>query len=203
MRVVVIGSTGHIGTYLVPRLIAAGHEVIAVSRSRREPYAQHGAWKFATRLQIDRAEQEDRGTFGESIRALRADVVIDLICFTPESALQLVESLRSQIQHFLHCGTIWVHGPSVQVADDRGYTAQAIRRLRYKKGRNRRVSAAGSPSRRIPSHAVTSRAHRRTWMGTVESCRPFQSRGFRAPGSRRRSDSAKPRARNGAPRSCR
>ena len=29
MRVVVIGSTGHIGTYLVPRLIAAGHEVIA------------------------------------------------------------------------------------------------------------------------------------------------------------------------------
>jgi len=115
MRVVVIGSTGHIGTYLVPRLIAAGHEVIAVSRSRREPYTQHGAWKFVTRLQIDRAEQEDRGTFGESIRALRADVVIDLICFTPESALQLVESLRSQIQHFLHCGTIWVHGPSVQV----------------------------------------------------------------------------------------
>src|ERR1700737_3112688 len=112
MRVVVIGSTGHIGTYLVPRLVAAGHEVIAVSRSRREPYAQHGAWKFVTRLQIDRAEEEDRGTFGESIRALRADVVIDLICFAPESALQLVESLRSQINPFLLCGTFGALAPT-------------------------------------------------------------------------------------------
>jgi nucleoside-diphosphate-sugar epimerase len=46
---------------------------------------------------------------------LRPDVVIDLICFTLESTQHLVESLRSQTQHFLHCGTIWVHGPSVQV----------------------------------------------------------------------------------------
>jgi nucleoside-diphosphate-sugar epimerase len=115
MRVVIIGSTGHIGTYLVPRLIAAGHEVVAVSRSRREPYTQSGAWEFVTRLQLDRAEEEARGTFGQRVRALEPDVVIDLICFTPESARHLVESLRGQIQHFLHCGTIWVHGPSVQV----------------------------------------------------------------------------------------
>ena len=27
MRVAVIGATGHIGGYLVPRLVAAGHEV--------------------------------------------------------------------------------------------------------------------------------------------------------------------------------
>lgn len=33
-RVVVIGATGHIGTYLVPRLVDRGHEVIAVSRAR-------------------------------------------------------------------------------------------------------------------------------------------------------------------------
>jgi uncharacterized protein YbjT (DUF2867 family) len=31
-RVVVIGATGHIGPYLVPRLVDRGHEVIAVSR---------------------------------------------------------------------------------------------------------------------------------------------------------------------------
>src|SRR6476469_5894815 len=99
MIVVVIGSTGHIGTYLVPRLIAAGHEVIAVSRRKREPYTQSGVWAFVTHLQLDRAEEESRGTFGERIRALAPDVVIDLICFTPESAQHLVESLRGQIQH--------------------------------------------------------------------------------------------------------
>ena len=34
-RVVVIGATGHIGTYLVPRLVDGGHQVIAVSRGTR------------------------------------------------------------------------------------------------------------------------------------------------------------------------
>jgi nucleoside-diphosphate-sugar epimerase len=29
MRIVVIGGTGHVGTYLVPRLVMAGHEVLA------------------------------------------------------------------------------------------------------------------------------------------------------------------------------
>ena len=38
-----------------------------------------------------------------------------MICFTLDSARHLVEALRGQVQHFLHCGTIWVHGPSVQV----------------------------------------------------------------------------------------
>ena len=37
-RVVVIGATGHVGTYLVPRLVRAGHEVVALSRGEREPY---------------------------------------------------------------------------------------------------------------------------------------------------------------------
>ncbi|HIQ05374.1 MAG TPA: NAD(P)-dependent oxidoreductase [Anaerolineae bacterium] len=32
MRVVIIGGTGHVGTYLVPRLVEAGHEVISLSR---------------------------------------------------------------------------------------------------------------------------------------------------------------------------
>ena len=32
MKVVVVGATGHIGSYLVPRLVAAGHEVVAISR---------------------------------------------------------------------------------------------------------------------------------------------------------------------------
>jgi uncharacterized protein YbjT (DUF2867 family) len=38
MRVVVIGGTGHTGTYLIPRLIEAGHEVALISRNRRPHY---------------------------------------------------------------------------------------------------------------------------------------------------------------------
>jgi nucleoside-diphosphate-sugar epimerase len=115
MRVVVIGGSGHIGTYLVPRLVAAGHEVISVSRGEREPYRSHAAWRSVQRTKIDRDKDERSGTFGRQIADLAPDVVIDLICFTPESAKHLVEALRGKIQHFLHCGTIWVHGPSVVV----------------------------------------------------------------------------------------
>jgi nucleoside-diphosphate-sugar epimerase len=32
-----------------------------------------------------------------------------------ESAQQLVEAVRGQVAHFLHCGTIWVHGPGIEV----------------------------------------------------------------------------------------
>ncbi|HZP83080.1 MAG TPA: hypothetical protein VFB21_15675 [Chthonomonadaceae bacterium] len=38
MRVVIIGGSGHVGTYLVPRLVEAGQGVINLSRGQREPY---------------------------------------------------------------------------------------------------------------------------------------------------------------------
>ncbi len=115
MRVVIIGGSGHIGTYLVPRLVAAGHEVVAVSRGLRDPYQAQAAWTAVEQRTIDRAEAEAVGTFGAQIRELRPEVVIDLICYTLDSARQLVNALRGNVQHFLHCGTIWVHGPSAVV----------------------------------------------------------------------------------------
>ena len=115
MRAVVIGGSGHIGTYLVPRLVEAGYEVVSISRGEREPYRPHPAWEKVEHIQADREVEEKDGTFGERVRGLDPDVVIDLICFTPESARQIVEALRGRVAHFLHCGTIWVHGPSEQV----------------------------------------------------------------------------------------
>ena len=115
MRVVIIGGRGHVGTYLVPRLVEAGHEVINVSRGQREPYQPHAAWKAVQQVVADRTAEESSGLFGQRIRDLQPDAVIDMICFTLDSARHLVEALRGQIQSFLHCGTIWVHGPSVVV----------------------------------------------------------------------------------------
>lgn len=115
MRVVIIGGTGHVGTYLVPRLVEAGHEAISVSRSQREPYQPNGAWSHVETVEIDRAKAEEQGLFGAQIADLQPDVVIDMICFTPDSARLLVNALRGKVQHFLHCGTVWVHGPSVVV----------------------------------------------------------------------------------------
>ena len=118
MNVVIIGGTGHIGTYLVPRLIEAGREVICVSRRNREPYQAHAAWKSVGQVVIDREEADKQNAFGGQIRDLAPDVVIDLICFTQESAQSLVEALQGRVQHYLHCGTIWIHGHSEQVPTD-------------------------------------------------------------------------------------
>jgi nucleoside-diphosphate-sugar epimerase len=115
MRVIVIGGSGHIGSYLIPRLVADEHEVVCLTRGQRGPYFPHPAWNKVSMLNVDREKEDAEGQFGARIRELKADIVIDLVCFREESARQMVEALRGQIQLFLHCGTIWVHGPSAQV----------------------------------------------------------------------------------------
>jgi nucleoside-diphosphate-sugar epimerase len=115
MRTVIIGGTGHIGSFLTPRLVEAGHTVICVSRGLKQPYQAHRAWKAVTQLGLDRIAEESAGAFGERIANLDADIIIDLTCYTLDSAKQLVQSLRGRIEHLLHCGTIWVHGPSIEV----------------------------------------------------------------------------------------
>jgi nucleoside-diphosphate-sugar epimerase len=112
MRVVIIGGTGHVGTFLVPRLVEAGHKVICISRQLSNPYLTNQSWDSVEHIIIDRVKSEDENTFGQQIKNLNPEVVIDMICFTQESAQHLVESLSGSIRHFLHCGTTWVHGHS-------------------------------------------------------------------------------------------
>ena len=115
MRIIVIGATGHIGTSLIPRLVTAGHEVVAASRGMREPYQPHPAWAEVERVQIDRSTEEAAGTFGDRVAALRPDIVVDLICFALDSAQHLVQALQKRDALLLHCGTMWVHGHSTIV----------------------------------------------------------------------------------------
>ncbi len=114
-RVVVIGATGHIGSYLVPRLARDGHEVVAMSRGIRGPYLDSPGWDSVTTITVDRDAADAEGSFGAQVAALRPDVVIDLICFTAASAQQLVDALRPSRPLLVHCGTIWVHGPALRV----------------------------------------------------------------------------------------
>jgi nucleoside-diphosphate-sugar epimerase len=66
-------------------------------------------------LTADRSAEEEAGSFGRLALSAKPDAVVDLTCYTLESAQHLAEALRGQIGHFLHCGTIWVHGASTEV----------------------------------------------------------------------------------------
>ena len=115
VRVIVIGGTGHIGTFLIPRLVNTGHDVIVASRGQRKAYLPHPAWNAVQWLEIDRRAEDAAGIFGSRIAALETDAVVDLICFTPDSAQQLVDALGPNRTLLLHCGTIWVHGRATTV----------------------------------------------------------------------------------------
>jgi nucleoside-diphosphate-sugar epimerase len=120
-RVVVIGATGHVGTYLAPRLVRAGHEVIALSRGEREPYSPAPEWRAVERVTLDRRAPD----FLDRVAAFRADAVVDMICFTAAEASALLDALRPTRPLLVHCGTIWVHGPAarVPVTEDEPRTA--------------------------------------------------------------------------------
>ncbi len=112
LRVVVIGGSGHIGTFLIPRLVRAGHEVINISRGGGTGYATGPEWQQVRQVIADRRQQDSDGTFGATVLSLEPDVVVDLVCFTQESAQALVDALRGNVAHLIHCGSIWRYGPS-------------------------------------------------------------------------------------------
>ena len=109
-RIVVIGGSGHVGSYLIPRLVERGHAVLNVSRGRARPYRPHAAWSVVENIIIDRAAEEANGRFGHMIVDLEPEIVVDMISFELASTQQLVEALRDRIEHFLFCSTIWVYG---------------------------------------------------------------------------------------------
>ena len=115
-RVVIIGGSGHVGTYLVPRLVEAGFDVVNVARGATASRISRMAPGNRSRRSSSTVTPRRRPA-GSARRScdLKPDIVIDMICFKLDSARHLVEALRGRVEHFLHCGTIWVHGPSVTV----------------------------------------------------------------------------------------
>jgi nucleoside-diphosphate-sugar epimerase len=94
-RIVVIGGSGHVGSYLVPTLVERGHEVVNVSRGAAKPYRPHFAWNEIENVSLDRAAEEQSGQFGKKIVQLRPDVVVDMIAF--EFRCQFRERFRRNV----------------------------------------------------------------------------------------------------------
>ena len=114
-RIVIIGGSGHVGTYLVPAMVERGHDVVNVSRGLAAPYRPHDAWHEIEQVTLDRAVEEKNGQFGTKIAALEPDIVVDMLSFHLSSTLQLVEALRGKVEHYLCCSSTWVYGRLVRV----------------------------------------------------------------------------------------
>ena len=127
MKILVVGGTGHIGSYLVPRLALAGHEVQVVARNPEPQYSDPRlAWPSVEWIVADRRAEEASGAWRARMAGLEADAVIDLICFTPEQNRTMVEAFEGRIGHFLHCGTLWSYGPSARTPYREHYPRRPI-----------------------------------------------------------------------------
>lgn len=109
-RIIVIGGSGHVGSYLLPRLVQLGHEVVNVSRGAAKPYRSHHAWNKVRNVALDRAAEEKSGTFGSKVADLGGDIVVDMISFDLASTQHVAEALRGKVGHYIFCSTIWVYG---------------------------------------------------------------------------------------------
>lgn len=116
MKILITGATGHIGSYLVPRLIRAGHDVIAVARTPQPkyPFAQ-AEWDKVQWAVADCRAEEPTGQWAQRLAAFECDVVIDLISYNIQQVEMFVNAFGGRIKHFLHCGSIWAYGPANRV----------------------------------------------------------------------------------------
>ena len=199
-RAVVIGGSGHVGTYLVPRLVEAGFEVVNVSRGERKPYTPHAAWKEVRTVVADRDGGGKGGTFGQRIRELKPDIVVDMICFTLDSARHLVEALRRArpaLPPRRHDLGAWAERRG---ADDRDGAAPAVRRIRRRQGGDRGLSPRRGAAERLSGDDRPSRPHCRPRLGAAQPGRPLQPAGLHHARPRRGAGAAEFRPRDRPPR---
>ena len=106
MKVLLIGGTGLISTGIVKHLLARGADITIFNRGQRAV----GKPERVTTLQGDRNDEPTfLGTFVETTW----DVVIDMICFTPEQAEADVRIFANKCRHFIFCSTVCTYGTKV------------------------------------------------------------------------------------------
>ena len=115
MKVIVIGASGHIGTYLVPQLVKEGFDVVAITRGKSQTYVSDSAWNYVTSVTLDR-NQED---FADEVAKLNGDVVVDLINFDISETKKMVAALKeTRMSHYLFCSSVWAHGRAEFLLED-------------------------------------------------------------------------------------
>jgi nucleoside-diphosphate-sugar epimerase len=105
MKVLIIGGTGLISTGIVKALKARGAAVTVFNRGRTDDRL---GGEEVRRLHGDRGDfPAFEGTMATSGPW---DVVIDMICFTPEQAESDLRAFAGRCGHFIFCSTVCTYG---------------------------------------------------------------------------------------------
>ena len=101
MKILVTGGTGHMGTFLVPKLVAKGHDVYVGTRGTTKPRNEE-LFKGATFITCDVSDKE-------SVLGLK-EYGFDTIVDFPGAAYRIWELLGDDVSHIVACGSLWMYG---------------------------------------------------------------------------------------------
>lgn len=99
MKIFVVGGTGHVGSFLVPKLLANSHEVYIGSRGVKELQDTAQGAKF---IPFDTYSEESI----LSIKKENFDVIVDF----PGNVKRIWDLLSDSVSHIVACGSLWMLG---------------------------------------------------------------------------------------------
>jgi nucleoside-diphosphate-sugar epimerase len=104
MKVLLVGGTGLISTGIALHLRARGAELVLYNRGQRG-----GAGD--TRVIV--GDRNEPAQFEERLKGERFDVVIDMICFTPQQAEASVRAFAGRTSQLIFCSTVCTYGVEI------------------------------------------------------------------------------------------
>jgi nucleoside-diphosphate-sugar epimerase len=98
MNVLVLGGSRNLGTFLVPRLVQAGHRVSVLNRGVTPDELPSGIERL-------RADRTDPAQLESALRGRTFDAVVDLTLYNGPEAQAIVEQLTGRVGHYIFIST--------------------------------------------------------------------------------------------------
>jgi nucleoside-diphosphate-sugar epimerase len=105
-RVLVVGGTGLISTGIVKALLGRGASVTVYNRGRTKGPLPAG-------VDVITGDRSDRAAFERAFERARFDVVIDMICFTPDDARSTIRAFGGRCEQLELCSTVCTYGAKI------------------------------------------------------------------------------------------
>ena len=131
MKVLVIGASGHVGSYLVNALVKDNHEVYAVMRGNRTPYEYDEAiWSKVHKVIMDRETLYESDIFDK----VMPEAVFDLIAYDVEGVKKILSKIKNDA-YYLQIGSIWTYLNKEYVPVDENHPKNADTTYGIEKGK--------------------------------------------------------------------
>ncbi len=101
MKILVIGGTGHVGSFLVPQLVKNGHQVAVATRGSTAVRA----YSSLAGVELVTCDSRDPASLAP-LAAMGFDTVIDF----PGTAAAVWQALAGSVGHIIACGSLWMYG---------------------------------------------------------------------------------------------